>query len=465
MKLNRRDFLRLSATVATGAVLASCQPAAPAPAVEEKPAAKVEEVKKEEKPAEKIKLRYMDWGGERYPKSWQEVGPQFLEDHPEIEISYEPRPDLWREVITAEYVAGTGPDLFGHCCDHAKVFWEAGQIKDIKPYVDRDISAEELKDFFESQLTFWTDKGTGALMAWPKYQGNLCIIYNEEMVKEAGVTVPEKWTDAWGPEEYREFLQKLTVGEYGSPDRVFGGGRSVWSDRNTPCFNSNGAHFVNPEDDTDCWLGKPEAMEVQEFWRVLRMDDHTMPMPADMAGEKSMRNLFPIRRLASEEEGVWAFNDTMDRSEFKWNICPLWSFKVDWPMTLSTTDGWSMWSGTKHPDAVWELIKFLASPTFEASIAKTTFLQPARKSMVPKWIEILREADERFNDINLEVILESAEGGYGVPMELYYSQSLGEEIMKPVYEQVFELGTAGVDAIAKACDELTEKLRAEKAKA
>ena len=56
-KLNRRDFLRLSAVATTGVVLAACKPAAPAaPGVkkEEAPAEKKEEVAA--KPAERTHI-------------------------------------------------------------------------------------------------------------------------------------------------------------------------------------------------------------------------------------------------------------------------------------------------------------------------------------------------------------------------------------------------------------------------
>jgi ABC-type glycerol-3-phosphate transport system substrate-binding protein len=258
-------------------------------------------------------------------------------------------------------------------------------------------------------------------------------------------------------------LQKLTKGELGTPERVYGGGRYAWSDRNTPFLNSNGGHFVNPDDDTDCWLGKPAALECLEFWRVIKQEDHAMPNPAEVAGETRMRNQFPAKKIATMEEGAWALREMSDECQFPWDVAPTYS----WPVkitTLATTDGWSVWKEAKNLDAVWELLVFLMSPTFGKAIAKAHFLQPARLSLMDDYIQILRQEKPVLEDVNLELFKEAREGNLGVPMELHYDETTFMEIMRPVFEQVYDLGKAGVDAIEDACGEVTEALRELKAK-
>ena len=464
-KLNRRDFLRLSAGVATGAVLASCQPAAPAaPAQPAEKPAEVPAEKPAAKPAEQAYIKYYDWGGETYPRAWQEVGSQFSDAHPDIRVEYFQNPDEWREKVTAMFVAKSSavPDIISHCCDDAKKFFEAGQLLDLKPYWDQ-MPADDVKDFPENQITFWTDKATGALTAVPKYQGNLMIFINKDHAKEQGVDYPTKYADRWSPADYREAIGKLSTGEVGSPDRIYGGGRYMWSDRNTPFLNSNGGHFINPDDDTECWLGKPEAMECLNFWASLINEDHSIPTPAEVAGEDRMRNLFPVKKLASMEEGAWALNDMSQNAPFPWDVAPTYS----WPKqttTLATTDGWSVWSGSTVADAVWELLVFLMGKTYGKAIAKAHFLQPSRLSLMDDYISIIRQEAPALEDVNLELFKEAREGNLGLPMELYYDQTTATEILRPVFEQIMLLNKTTVDeAIPGACDELTEKLREMKA--
>jgi multiple sugar transport system substrate-binding protein len=466
-KLNRRDFLRLSAGVATGAILASCQPAAPA-APAEKPAEKAAEKPAEkaaEKPAERLHIKYYDWGGETYPRGWQEVGDQFNDAHPELNVEYFQNPDQWREKVLAMFVAKSdaAPDIISHCCDDAKKFYEAGQLLDMKPYWDT-MPADDVADFPENQIVFWTDKVDGALTATPKYQGNLVVFVNTGFAEEAGVTFPTKFADHWSPDEYREAIAKLTTGDRGTPEAVFGGGRYMWSDRNTPFLYSNDGHFINPDDDTECWLSKPEAMECLNFWSVLINEDHSIPLPTEVAGETSMRRLFPVKKLASMEEGAWAIRDMSDNAPFPWDIMPTYS----WPVrttTLATTDGWSIWKESPHPDAVWELIVFLMGKTYGKAIAKAHFLQPARLSLQSDYIQIIRQEAPVLEDVNLELFKEAREGDLGWPMELYYDQTAATEILRPVFEQIMYLGKTTVDeAIPGACQETTEKMQELKAR-
>ncbi len=153
-KLNRRDFLRLSAAAATGAVMASCAPATPIviekevikevpvekavvvekevpkevikEVVKEVPVEKVvqqtvvveKEVVKAPPPAEQVKLRHQTREPEMAEEEqllWNELYPRFQERNPHIEVEYIPMPPDFSEKIIAAAVAGNAPDTFGHC--------------------------------------------------------------------------------------------------------------------------------------------------------------------------------------------------------------------------------------------------------------------------------------------------------------------------------------------------------------
>ena len=137
-KLNRRDFLRLSAAAATGAIAAACAPAAPQVIEVEKevPVEKVvvetvevekvvretvvveKEVIREAKPAQKVRLRWLCRHlamPEEGKRAWEQAYPIFQEKHPNIEVQYLPTPPDFVNKIVAAVVAGNAPDLFGLC--------------------------------------------------------------------------------------------------------------------------------------------------------------------------------------------------------------------------------------------------------------------------------------------------------------------------------------------------------------
>lgn len=461
-RLNRRDFLRLSAVIATGATVAACQSTAtPVPRAEE-----TEEKPTEEKPAapaEKAKLLYQDWGGDTYPRAWEEVGHVFADAHPQIDVEYRSRFDDYLGKLLAQSMVGTAPDIFDTCCADSQFLWKMGSLLVLDPYVEQTVSEEEMEDMPANQIEFWRAPDTNDLYGWPKYQSNLMLFVNLELAGEAGVTCPQRWDEAWTPGQYREVLKKLTKGELGQPGRIYGGGSYQRLDRSTPFLLSNATHSVNPKDNTECWLGKPESQEVLEFWRVVRWEDHTMPDPSEVAGEMRLPSQFSAMQIATMEEGAWALPEMSDKCHFAWDVAPTYQ----WPemtTTMATTDGWSIYAQTQHPDAAWDLMLFLSGPVYGKAITRAHFLQPARLSLMDHYLRILRQDKPVLEQVNLEILKEARERDLGYPMELYSNQSVAEEILNPAFQQVFELGRTGVDAIAEACSEVNEILRAERAK-
>ena len=60
-------------------------------------------------------------------------------------------------------------------------------------------------------------------------------------------------------------------------------------------------------------------------------------------------------------------------------------------VTLATTDGFAIYAGTEHPEAAWELVKFLISKDYGRAMARAHLLQPARASLVEEWVSLVRE--------------------------------------------------------------------------
>lgn len=461
-RLNRRHFLRLSGAAAMGAMMVACQSTAtPVPRVKEKEEKPTEE--KPAAPAEKARLLYQDWGGETYPRAWQEVANVFTDAHPKIEVEYRMRFDDYLAKLLAQLTVGTAPDVFETCCADSQLLWRTGNLLALDPYVQKTLSEEDMKDLPTNQIGFWRAPETHDLYGWPKYQANLMIFINLDLADDAGVTYPQRWDEAWAPEEYREVLKRLTQGELGQPSRTYGGGGYHRLERSTPFLLSNGAHSANPDDNTECWLSKPEAQEVLEFWRVLRWEDHAMPNASQVGGEMRLRDQFSARQIATMEELAWALPEMSDKCQFPWDVAPTYQ----WPKmitTMATTDGWSIYAQSQYPDAAWDLMLFLSGPAYGKAAARAHFLQPVRLSLMDDYLKILRQEKPALEKVNLEILKEARERDLGYPMELYWIQSLAEEILNPVFQQVFELGSAGVNAIAEACGEVSEILRAQKPK-
>ena len=118
-KLTRRDFLRISATTAVGAVAAAaCQPAAPQIVEVEKPVVVEKEVVKEVpvekvvvKPAEQVVLTHTFWGDPGEWKLWVAFDDRFSAENPGVTVISEHIPTAYEDQIMLRRAAGDMPDV------------------------------------------------------------------------------------------------------------------------------------------------------------------------------------------------------------------------------------------------------------------------------------------------------------------------------------------------------------------
>ena len=237
-KLSRRDFLRLSAAAATGAIVVACAPAAPQIIEVEKEVPVKEvvvqtvEVEKEvvkEVPVEKpplfpkpVKLEFWtDCWGPPCVASMRTILDRFKEDNPNF--SYELSVSTDEKFVPA-MAAGVPPDISILCwnMDIAKYAPEKGVLC-LDPYIEAsgfDLSTQLPMGVEECR---WLD-GKLYGMAWGTDVTG--FMWNKDLFKEEGLDTevpPKTW------EELAEFSDKLTKKEDGRliqvgymPDYGFG---------------------------------------------------------------------------------------------------------------------------------------------------------------------------------------------------------------------------------------------------
>ena len=126
-------------------------------------------------------------------------------------------------------------------------------------------------------------------------------------------------------------------------------------------------------------------MAAQEWIRARMWDDRVMATVLDVQNV-STRQALITERVAMVEDGSWALKDILTEADFRLGIAPFPAGPAR-RVTLATTDGFGIYAGTKHPEAAWELLKFLIGKDYGRAMAKASFLQPARASLVPEWVD------------------------------------------------------------------------------
>jgi multiple sugar transport system substrate-binding protein len=399
---------------------------------------------------EAAKLVYQDWRTDWFPSMVQEMLAQFHASHPDIRVFFLPDPESFTDQMSADFQAGTAPDVFQGCCVHFPTWAQKGYTLDLRPYVDADLDQETINDWNPAQYrSFFLQDGQQ--YGLPKYHGALALYYNKDLFDTYGVGYPN---DTWDHDDYLDAMRRLTHDRDGDGQiDLWGSMLDVSWDRIQIHVNGWGGHMVDPEDPTRCLMAEPEAMAAMEWLRARMWDDRVMATPLDVQN-LATRQAFVTGRVAMVEDGSWALKDILAAADFQIGVAPLPAGPAR-RVTLATTDGFGIYAGTQHPDAAWELLKFLTSRDYGRAMARANFLQPARASLVNEWVDFIRQDfPEKTKDVDLAAFADGHIKGYSVTSEIFANMAQAKQITYAAWQQIFVLGEAPVERMRDACQQI-----------
>jgi multiple sugar transport system substrate-binding protein len=435
--VSRRGFLRLAGLTAAGAVLNACG---------------ASELRTGGESEEKVQLVYQDWRTDWFPPMAQQALEVFHQDHPNIRVFYTPDPDDVEETMLSDMEAGTAPDVFAGCCSFFPIWAQKKHTLDLRPYVEADLNQATLDDWDPAQYnSFFTQDGRQ--YGLPKYHGALALYYNKDLFDEYGVPYPDH---TWDYDDYLHAMKALTH------DRDGDGKTDLWGsmidiswDRIQVYVNAWGGHLVDPDDPSRCLMGEPEALAAMEWIRARMWDDRVMATFLDVQNLET-RQAFINQSVAMVEDGSWALKDILDGSDFRFGVAPMPSGPAR-RVTLATTDGFGIYADTKHPEAAWELLKFLISEEYGRAMARANFLQPARASLVEDWVNVIREEfPVKAKDVDIAAFADGHIKGYSVTAEIFANQETARGLTYPAWDQIFTLGQAPVEDLVEVCQQIQE---------
>jgi multiple sugar transport system substrate-binding protein len=168
------------------------------------------------------------------------------------------------------------------------------------------------------------------------------------------------------------------------------------------------------------------------------------------------REAFVAGRLAMVEDGSWALKSILSGADFRVGVAPFPAGPAR-RATLATTDGFGIYAGTRHPDAAWELLRFLISQEYGRAMAKAHFLQPARASIVDDWVAFVRaEYPDKAQDMDLAAFADGHRKGYSVIAETFANMSDAARIANTAWEQIYTLGNASIELIKTASGQIEQ---------
>jgi len=433
IRISRRGFLKLASLAAASASMAAC---GILPGSENAGS------------SSPVQLVYQDWRTDWFPGMAQEMLKKFNEAHPNIKVFYTADPENLEEQMASDMLSGTAPDVLAGCCEFFPAWANAGYLMDLRTLVETDLDQGTVEDWSKAQYEALFTRD-GRQFGLPKYHGALALFYNKDLFDQAGVEYP---TGDWDHDDYLKAMQQLTVRD-GNQTTQWGSMFDVAWERIQMHVNGWGGHFVNPENPRECMMTEPKAVEAMEWLRARIWDDHVMATFLDVQ-TNSTSQAFIDQKVAMVEDGSWSLKNILDSAAFQVGVAPF-PAGPERRVTLATTDGFGIYSQTKHPEAAWQLLKFLVSQEYGRAMARAHFLQPARSSLVPEWADQVRqEYPEKTKDLDIEAFADGQIKGYSASAEIFPNMVGVGKIAKDAWDQVYTFGKASVSIIEDVCRQI-----------
>jgi multiple sugar transport system substrate-binding protein len=386
----------------------------------------------------------------------QRMLEQFHIAHPDLRVFYVPDPDDVEESLLEDLQAGVGPDVFAACCSFFPILAQEKQTLDLRPFIASDLDEAVIQDWDPAQYRALQTRD-GEQYGLPKYQGALALYYNKDLFDQFGVDYPD---GSWDHDDYLEAMKRLTH------DRDADGRIDLWGsitdiswDRIQIHVNDWGGNFVDAQDPTHSRMGDPPALAAMEWLRARMWDDHVMARPLDVQNV-GPQQAFIAGLVAMAEDGSWALKDILDKARFRIGVAPMPAGPVR-RVTLSTTDGFGIYRGTRYPQAAWELMQFLISKDYGRAMAQANFLQPARASLVQDWVAFVKqEYPAETKEMDIAVFAEGHLQGYSVVAEIFSNMVEAKRLVYAAWDQIFLLGRQPVDSMKDVSRKVEEAQKA-----
>ena len=433
--VSRRDFLKLMGIGFAATELSACSTLRPTPATGA---------------ANETQLVYQDFNSAWFPPMAQQLLAQFHAAHPDINVFYIPDPSNLVDQMPIDMQAGTAADVFQGCCTHFPDWAQKGYTLDLRPYVARDLDAQTIADWDPAQYRalFAPD---GRQFGLPKYHGALALYYNKDLFDQFHVQYPD---GSWTHDYYLQAMRLLTHDRNGDGKiDLWGSMMDVYWDRVQVHVNGWGGHFVDPGNPKRSRMADPEALAALEWLRARIWDDNVMATLQDV--ERLVpKDAFLAQKVAMIEDGSWSLKSILTGAGFRLGVAPFPAGPAR-RATLATTDGFGIYAGTKHPDAAWELLKFLIGKDYGRAMAQAAFLQPARASILQDWIDDVRQQfPEQTKDMELAAFAEGQLKGYSVVAEIFQNMAAAQDIAQKAWDQILTLGQLPTSAMIDASQQI-----------
>ena len=298
-------------------------------------------------------------------------------------------------------------------------------------------------------------RATRRAWASPYYVGIHQYYFNMDAFDEAGLDYPKA---GWTVDDYSVALEKLVQKDDSGTITRWGGMETTYNNvgRLQLWMNIFGGEIVDPDDWTHCVISSEESKAAFEWHRKRLWDDNTL-IQVSQLGE--LGNLDPLAtgKVGIQGEGNGSEGLFLASAPgFRWACAAPPTGPAGEPVGNGTCDNWGIWKGSKAPDVVWDLMKIVAlEDEFQLGFAALWVATPNRKSLLPKFKEMVKQAYPDATDEQIDPQIEQLTGGTVRQRRQFKQHKASLEILQPAIQQILITGTAGPEVLDAACEEVT----------
>ena len=332
----------------------------------------------------KTTIRYSLWGGSHIVEMNRMISERFVEEHPDIavESSVYPWGQYWAKLQT-QAASGLAPDVISVHTAQVGVWINHGALMSLNELVEQ--SGLDLDRYYRSAINnfIWDDQ----LYAFPLEIAVAGLVYSIDRLEERGIP-PEEWPrpdEVLSWEEFKSLARKLTLIEPDGTVAQYGmtPGNLGW---NWVMVRLFGGDYLDRQVDPTrtTVLGNEElAKGIIEIYRSMYGDRFHAPRQiidnAGFGGESVLLS----SRFAMNFAGPWAL-PSLQENGVRFGISP--PPHGPSPSQLISVNAVGVYSGSKHPQAAWKFIQFMASeeiqPIFGQRLRGVPALKEARDGLI-----------------------------------------------------------------------------------
>jgi multiple sugar transport system substrate-binding protein len=360
-------------------------------------------------------------------------------------VAYGNEPEYWAKV-QAMHATKQVADVVWASVGNFHNFANRGMLAELDPLIKAD--NYDMSDYIQAGLESLSLKGKLYGMPWGGHPGNGGLLYNLDMLKEAGVNATEDPTslDSLTYDQLKEHAVKLTKVKDGRADTFgYAPGTDFLSLNNV--LGAYGARFMTP-DGTKLATDTKEFAAAMNWIRDMFVTTKASPAPGSNNGE-----LFASGKLAMLGGGYgnqFSPGEAAIKGAFKWNVALQPKGPAGKRGTALTINGQTIASNSSKKEPAWQFVKWLMEPENHIPIVLTGGSRPALRKKVLEHPQLM--AEMKAHKVFAKGIMEAE------PWQMPANYRWPE--FNSTVSQVFAGVWAGKETFEQALPEANKKLQA-----